>query len=57
LDTAFDGDGKVTTDVGPGDIDSDQISALLILPDGDILAVGITWLDGYRTALGRYEEV
>ncbi|CAN5290131.1 hypothetical protein BH20ACT13_BH20ACT13_14770 [soil metagenome] len=38
LDTTFDGDGKVTTDFGG----SDSVSALVVQPDGKIVAAGGT---------------
>jgi uncharacterized delta-60 repeat protein len=50
LDTTFDGDGKVLTDVG-SDTD-DKIHAILIQPDGKIFAVGGIFTAGSDPAGG-----
>jgi uncharacterized delta-60 repeat protein len=56
LDASFDGDGRVTTDIGPG-VASDQMYGLTGLADGRLLMVGrcdsagVTALDG---CLARY---
>lgn len=46
LDPAFDGDGLVTTDLGSN---NDEIHALVVQPDGKIVAAGSSW-----TALGPH---
>ncbi len=50
LDPTFDGDGKVTTNI----TGSDEIYALLLLPDGKILAGGTTSDGTSRFAIARY---
>lgn len=52
LDTTFDSDGKVTTDFGS----NDSLSAIVIQPDGRIVAAGIggTSLGERSFALARY---
>ena len=50
LDDTFDGDGKVTSDFGPG---SDEVRALAFPPGGQTLAVGVAGF--VRFALARYE--
>jgi uncharacterized delta-60 repeat protein len=51
LDPGFDGDGKVTTRVSTNDFGFDQAKAVLVQPNGRIIAVGDS--DG-RIALVRY---
>jgi uncharacterized delta-60 repeat protein len=54
LDTTFGGDGKVTTNFGPG---TDWVNALAVQPDGKIVAVGADRPargDNLRLALARY---
>lgn len=48
LDTSFDGDGRLSTEMGGWDC----IYALAVQPDGKIVAAGETWTDGI--ALARY---
>ncbi len=54
LDTTFDYDGKVVTDIGGSD---DPIRAMVIQPDGKIVVAGYTnkW-GGYDFALARYNS-
>jgi uncharacterized delta-60 repeat protein len=40
LDTTFDGDGIVVTDVGPGTVDDDYCRGLAVQPDGKIIIGG-----------------
>ena len=40
LDTSFDGDGIVTTDIGPGTVDDDYCRGLALQPDGKIVIAG-----------------
>jgi uncharacterized delta-60 repeat protein len=52
LDTTFDGDGKVTTDLAGS---TDEVSAVAIQADGKILAAGIADVSGdLEFALARY---
>lgn len=51
LDSTFDGDGKVTTDVGPF---SDQATAVAIQADGKIVAVGQVGGASFDFGLVRY---
>jgi uncharacterized delta-60 repeat protein len=52
LDTTFDGDGLVTTDIGGG---NDQAFALAIQADGKTVAAGFTSVDGQTDfAVARY---
>src|SRR5262249_12672180 len=48
LDTSFDGDGKVTTDIGL----SDQGNSVTVQADGKILVAGVTGIGDF--ALVRY---
>ena len=50
LDLSFDGDGIATTDLGPG---HDVPRALLLQPDGRLVAVGLGQTDSYPVAV-RY---
>jgi len=53
LDKTFDGDGKITTDFGPGE---DSARGIALRPNGEIVAVGYAQLaaTGYDIALTRY---
>ena len=56
LDTSFDGDGRLTTDFFGA---SDLASALVVQPDGKIVAVGYTGIgagSNYNFALARYNS-
>ncbi len=57
LDTSFSGDGKVTTDFGLATNASDTAFAMLIEPNGRIVAVGYAGYTGGDTRLGlaRYD--
>jgi len=52
LDTSFDSDGKVTTDLG----DFDPATDVAIQPDGAIVAAGFTGDDEFDFALARYRR-
>jgi uncharacterized delta-60 repeat protein len=53
LDRSFSGDGKQTTDFGP----DDEADAVLLQPDGRIVAVGGSTIDEFGDfALARYNE-
>jgi uncharacterized delta-60 repeat protein len=52
LDTSFNGTGKVTTAIGPGD---DWAEALALQPDGKLVVAGYSWNGSdYDLALVRY---
>ena len=51
LDTSFDGDGWLTTDIAFGE---DYASAMLLQPDGKIVVAGYSYNSGYNFALARY---
>ena len=51
LDTTFDGDGWLTTDIAFGD---DYASAMLLQADGKIVVAGYSYNSGYNFALARY---
>jgi len=53
LDTSFDGDGKVTTDVGGSE---DASNSVAIQPDGKIVAVGYLWGVSYDLGMVRYDS-
>jgi uncharacterized delta-60 repeat protein len=53
LDTAFDGDGKVTTDFAAG---ADEAFAVAIQGDGKIVAAGSAAISGVDFALARYNS-
>jgi len=57
VDTTFDGDGKLTTGIGPAD-NSDGVNALAITPDGRVVAGGSADMGagqgGEQFALARY---
>ena len=53
LDTSFDDDGKVTTNVGP---DLDRATALAIQQDGKIVAAGYHAAANQNTAVVRYNS-
>lgn len=52
LDTTFGGDGKVTTDFVAGQRASDVANAVLVQPDGKIVAGGLTGATGGATLFG-----
>ena len=51
LDPSFDGDGKLTTKVSTNDFGFDSAKAVLVQPDGKIVAIGES---GSHVALVRY---
>lgn len=54
LDNSFDGDGKVTTAVGPA---GDQASAIRLQSDGKIVVAGVSYINGQPDfALVRYQS-
>src|SRR6185369_4103592 len=54
LDTSFNGTGKVTTAIGPGD---DWAEALVLQPDGKLVVAGYSWNGSdYDLALVRYDS-
>ena len=60
LDTAFDGDGKVTTDFVTGGPDDDRLYGIAIQAEGKVVAVGSAYFGpdlGYDLALARYDAI
>jgi uncharacterized delta-60 repeat protein len=53
LDTSFDGDGKLTTDI-LGGINGDHVNALAIQPDGKIVAAGYSYSGNVDFSFVRY---
>ena len=51
LDTSFDGDGKVVTSIS---VDNDFAQAMVIQPDGKIIVVGETEVQGHSFGVVRY---
>jgi len=53
LDFSFDGDGKTTLNLGPG---NDELFGVAIQPDGKIVVIGRTFVSNYDYLIARFES-